>query len=178
MMIIRQTSLRKKERLEYVFLLCLVLLGRSRTRLAATPILLQAMTRNVVEGYEALQWSWTLQCNVFEWCRVELPLNSASIRRPSLSFFLPKCIRGPATKSPPLIIFYFLLPQKRWQPSRTAEPEVQAVPPRRHPPSAKKSLLHPLLRRFHAAPCCLLPDGSTMCPTISGFIKSCTHFWI
>ena len=33
------------------FLLCL---GRSRTRLAATPILLQAMTRDIVEVCEAL----------------------------------------------------------------------------------------------------------------------------
>ena len=41
----------------YVFVVSFVVLGRSRTRLAATPILLQAMTRDVVEGYEALQWS-------------------------------------------------------------------------------------------------------------------------
>ena len=51
----------------------------------------EEVTRDVAEGYEQ--------------CRVEIPLNSASIRRPSLSIFHPKCIRGPATKSSALIIF-------------------------------------------------------------------------
>jgi hypothetical protein len=49
----------------YVFVVSRVACGRSRTRLAATPILLQAMTRDVVEGCEALQWSWTRQFIVF-----------------------------------------------------------------------------------------------------------------
>ena len=75
------------------------------------------------------------------------------------------------------VIYFAFLPQKRWQPSRTAEPEVPAVHPLRHPPSARKSRWHPSLRLSPAEPCCLLLDGSIRCPTISGFIKSCTHFW-
>ena len=31
---------------------------------------------------------------MFEWCRVELPLNSASIRRPFVSIFLPNVFGG------------------------------------------------------------------------------------
>ena len=58
MMIIKRTSLRNKERLYWCVFVVVVVLGRSRTRLAATPILLQAMTRDVVEGCEALQWPW------------------------------------------------------------------------------------------------------------------------
>ena len=66
---------------------------------------------------------------------------------------------------------------KRWRPIRTAEPKVQAVPPLRHPPSARKSRWHPSLRPFHAELSCLLLDGSTKCPTISGCTRSFNRFW-
>ena len=112
--------------------------------------------------------AWARQCNVFEWCRVELPLNSASIRRPFVVHFPSKCYSGASDKMSSTVIFTFL--KKRWQPKRTAEPEVQAVPPLRHPPSARKSRWHPSLRPSPAEPFCLLPDGS-ICPRISGFIR-------
>ena len=83
--------------------------------------------------------------------------------------------QGGAQRQSPRTHFCFL--KKRWRPNRTAEPEVTAVHPRRHPPSARKSRLHPLLRLFHAAPCCPLPDGSIRCPTISGCTRSFNRFW-
>ena len=116
---------------------------------------------------------------VFEWYRVEsclvpVPLNSASIRRPSL-FITTKMYSGASDR---VLQQFLLVLKKRWPPNRTAEPEVQAIHPLRHLPSARKSRWHPSLRLFHAEPSCPPPDGSTKCPTISGFIKSCTHFWI
>ena len=132
----------------------------------------EEMTRDVADGYEALsaflgrviQRVKVIQCRI----TVKFSIDSSTI----VVHFPPKYIRGPATKSSTIFI---LLPQK-WQPN-PAEPEVQAVPPHRHPPSARKLRLHPLLRLSPAAPCCPLLVGSIRCPTISGFIKSCTHFW-
>ena len=123
---------------------------------------------------DCCHWPWARQCNVFEWCRVELlkfSVNSSTI----VFHFSSKCIRGPATKS---FATHFCFLKKRWPPSPTAEPEVQAVPPRRPPPSARKSRLHPSLRRFPEERSCLLLDGSTKCPTISGCTRSFNRFWI
>ena len=114
------------------------------------------------------QWHWARSCNVFEWCRVELPLTSASIRRPSLSIFHPK-YSGASDK---VLHDHFCFLKKRWPRNRTAEPEVPAVPPLRHLPSVRKSRWHPSLRPSPAEPSCLRPAGSIRCPTISGCTKS------
>jgi hypothetical protein len=135
---------------------------------------MEERTRDVVEGDEALavalgttmQRIRVVPCSVTE-------LNSASICRHRCPF-LQNVFGGQRQSSHPSPN----KKKKRWQQIPTAEPEVPAVPPRRHLPSARKSRLHPSLRHSPAEPSCLLPDGSTKCPTISGFIKSCTRFWI
>ena len=45
---------------------------------------------------------------MFEWCRVELPLNSASIRRPFVVHFPSKCNSGASDKMSSTVIFAFL----------------------------------------------------------------------
>ena len=108
----------------------------------------------------------TTLCDGVAWRRC---VNSASIRRPHSLFHFPfQMFSGASDKMSSTQIFTFL--KKRWQPNRTAEPEVQAVPPLRHPPSGRKSLLLPLLPPSPGEPSCLLPDGS-ICPRISGFIR-------
>ena len=101
---------------------------------------------------------------------LSIPASNGRVTRPSVTCAVGVLFRGPATNVLHSEHFCFL--KKRWQPNRTAEPEVQAVPPLRHPPSARKSRWHPSLRPSPAEPFCLLPDGSTRCPTISGCTKS------
>ena len=84
---------------------------------------------------------------------------------------------GGQRQSPPTI-FASSKKIKRWRPNPTAEPEVPAVHPLRHRPSARKSRLHPSLRLFHVEPCCPLPAGSIRCPTISGCTRFFNRFWI